>query len=131
MDSATNQASLFGARVLRREDRRLITGRGRYVSDIVLPGMLHVAFVRSVHAHARVVGVGADEARRLPGIVAVVTGEDPTIAQHCLRARSALTTYVETEQPVLAWPRVRHVGEAVAAVVGVDPYRTADAAALV
>jgi carbon-monoxide dehydrogenase large subunit len=131
MADATHRGRAFGARVLRREDRRLITGRGRYVSDVVLPGMLHVAFVRSVHAHARVVGVGADEARRLPGIVAVVTGEEPTIARHRLRARSALTTYVETEQPVLAWPRVRHVGEAVAAVVGVDPYRTADAAALV
>ena len=45
--------SPFGAPVLRREDRRLITGAGRYVSDVVLPGMLHAAFVRSVHAHAR------------------------------------------------------------------------------
>src|SRR6266851_7539701 len=130
-DAGPRAASPFGARVPRREDRRLITGRGRYVSDVALPGMLHVAFVRSVHAHARIRAIDTTTAVRAPGVVAIVTGDDVTIARHRIRARSALTTYVETEQPVLAWPRVRHVGEAVAAVVGVDPYQTSDAAALV
>ena len=85
--------------------------------------MLHVAFVRSVHAHARL-----DAASRRPralaaaGVVAVVTGDDPSVAGHSLRARSALPTYVETEQPMLAWPKVRFAGEAVAAVVAADRY---------
>ena len=121
----------FGARVLRREDRRLMTGAGRYVSDVVRPHMLHVAFVRSVHAHAHLRAIDTAAARALAGVIAVVTGEDPAIAPHRIRARSALTTYVETDQPVLAWPRVRHVGEAIAAVIGVDAYHAADGAALV
>jgi aerobic carbon-monoxide dehydrogenase large subunit len=121
----------FGVPVLRREDRRLVTGRGRYVSDVVLPGMLHVAFVRSVHAHARVRAIDRDAALATPGVVAVVTGDDVAIAKHRIRARSALATYVETDQSLLAWPRARHVGEAVAAVVALDPYRAADGAASV
>jgi carbon-monoxide dehydrogenase large subunit len=126
---ATSRA--FGARVPRREDRRLITGRGRYVGDVTLPGTAHVAFVRSVHAHARIRGVDVSAAANAPGVITVVMGADPAIARRRIRARSALPAYVETEQPVLAWPRVRHVGEAVAAVVADDPYQAADAAALV
>ena len=121
----------IGASVRRREDARLITGRGRYVSDIALPGMMHVAFVRSLHAHARLRAIDVTAARTAPGVVGIVTGEDATIARHRIRARSALATYIETDQPVLAWPRVRYAGEAVAAVVGVDPYAAADAAELI
>lgn len=123
--------SPFGAPVPRREDRRLITGGGRYVSDVARPGMQHAVFVRSIHAHARLRAIDAAAARAAPGVVAVVTGEDAVLAHHRIRARSALSTYVETEQPVLAWPRVRHVGEAFAVVVADDPYRAADAAALI
>jgi carbon-monoxide dehydrogenase large subunit len=122
---------VFGAGVPRKEDARLVSGRGRYVSDVELPRMLHVAFVRSVHAHARLRAVDTAAAAALPGVVAVVTGDDPVFARHRLRARSALPSYVETEQPVLAWPEVRHCGEAVAAVVAVDRYVAEDAAALV
>jgi aerobic carbon-monoxide dehydrogenase large subunit len=121
----------IGASVRRREDARLITGRGRYVSDIALPGLIHVAFVRSLHAHARLRAIDVTAARTAPGVVGIVTGEDATIARHRIRARSALATYIETDQPVLAWPRVRYAGEAVAAVVGVDPYAAADAAELI
>ena len=121
----------FGAPVRRREDPRLLTGRGRYVADVELPRLLHVAFVRSAHAHARLRGIDAAEALAQPGIVAVVTGADPFVARHRIRARSALPGYVETEQPVLAWPIARHAGEAVAAVVGADRYGVEDAAALV
>jgi len=123
--------SPFGARVPRKEDARLVTGRGRYVSDVELPRMLHVAFVRSVHAHARLLRIDTTAAASSPGVVAVVTGDDPTVARHRIRARSALPTYVQTEQPVLAWPKVRYCGEAVAAVVGTDRYAVEDAAALV
>jgi carbon-monoxide dehydrogenase large subunit len=118
----------FGAPVLRREDRRLLTGQGRYVSDVTRPRMLHVAFVRSVHAHATLRALDVADALATPGVVAVIAGDDPEIAKHRIRARSALTTYVETDQPVLAWPRVRHVGEAIAAVVATDPYAAADGA---
>ena len=93
--------------------------------------MLHVAFVRSVHAHARIRGIDAAPAAALAGIVTVVTGDDPVFARHRLRARSALPGYVETEQPVLAWPTVRYCGEAVGAVVAVDRYVAEDGAALV
>ena len=123
---------MFGARVRRKEDARLLTGRGRYVSDVELPRMLHVAFVRSVHAHARHPRPSRRAgAAAAPGVVAVVTGADPGIARHRLRALSALPTYVETEQPILAWPTVRFAGEAVAAVVARDRYAAEDAAALV
>ena len=69
--------SVFGARILRKEDARLVSGRGRYVSDIELPRMLHVAFVRSLHAHARIRSVDAAAAAALAGVVTVVTGHDP------------------------------------------------------
>ncbi len=121
----------FGAPVRRREDPRLLTGRGRYVADVELPRLLHVAFVRSAHAHARLRGIDADAALAQPGVVAVVTGTDPFVARHRIRARSALPGYVETEQPILAWPVVRHAGEALAAVVGADRYGVEDAAVLV
>jgi len=123
--------SVFGARVRRKEDGRLVTGRGRYVSDVELPRMLHAAFVRSVHAHARVVTVDATAAMAAVGVVAVATGADADIAPYRIRARSALPSYVETEQPVLAGPEARFAGEALAAVVAADRYAAEDAAALV
>ena len=65
-----------GASVKRSEDPRILTGRGRYVDDIKLPGMLHAAFVRSPLAHGRVLAVDVSAARALPGVVAVLTGAD-------------------------------------------------------
>jgi aerobic carbon-monoxide dehydrogenase large subunit len=121
----------FGAPVRRREDPRLLTGRGRYVADVELPRLLHAAFVRSAHAHARLREIDTTSALAQPGVVAAVTGADPFIARHRIRARSALPGYVETEQPILAWPVVRHTGEAVAAVVGTDRYGVEDAVVLV
>ncbi len=128
---ATAVPDPFGARVARKEDRRFVTGSGRYVSDIERPRMLHVAFARSVHAHARLRRVDTAAAAACPGVVSVVTGDDPVVARYRLRARSALSTYVEIEQPVLAWPKVRFCGEALAAVVGSDRYAAEDGAALV
>src|ERR1700720_2508519 len=93
--------------------------------------MPHVAFVRSVYAHARIRAVDAAAAKTSPGVIAVATGADPDIARRRICARSALPGYVETEQPVLAWPEARFAGEAVAAVVSADRYAAADAAALV
>src|SRR5262245_62691309 len=122
---------LFGAPILRREDARLITGRGRYVGDVELPRMLHAAFVRSAHAHARLRTIDVTEASARPGILAVLTGKDSGFAGVGIRARSALPGYVETEQPILAWPVARHTGEALAVVVGADRYDVEDAATLV
>jgi carbon-monoxide dehydrogenase large subunit len=134
MDQLHDNAELqspFGARVRRKEDARLVTGRGRYVSDVELPRMLHVAFVRSVHAHARLTRIDTSAAAAAPGVVAILTGDDPVVARCRLRAKSALPSYVETEHPVLAWPKVRYCGEAVAAVVGADRYTVEDAALVV
>jgi carbon-monoxide dehydrogenase large subunit len=122
---------VFGARLPRKEDARLVTGRGRYVSDVEVPRMLHVAFVRSVHAHARIRGVETTAAAAAPGVVAVVTGLDPDFAPHRVRALSALPTYVATEQPILAGAKARFAGEAVAAVVARDRYAAEDSAGLV
>jgi len=124
-------ASPFGARQPRREDARLITGRGRYVGDLELPRMLHVAFVRSVHAHARLRAVATERAAAAPGVVLVATGVDEPFARHRLIARSAAPGYVTTAQPVLAWPKARHAGEALAAVVATDRYAAEDGAMLV
>ena len=69
-------SSLIGARVKRKEDPRLITGKGNYVGDLKLPGMHHVAFVRSPYGHARIRGIDATTALNHPGVVAVITGRD-------------------------------------------------------
>src|SRR5260370_20131915 len=65
-----------GSREKRPDDPRILTGRGRYVDDVVLPRMVHVAFVRSPHAHARVTRVEVGRARRAPGVAGVLTGAD-------------------------------------------------------
>lgn len=75
-DAPFEPAAPFGAPVPRREDPRLITGRGRYVSDVELPRLLHVAFVRSTHGHARLRSVDTRAAARAPGVAAIVTGRD-------------------------------------------------------
>jgi carbon-monoxide dehydrogenase large subunit len=122
---------VFGALVRRREDERLVSGRGRYVSDVELPRMLHVAFVRSPHARARLRAIDTRAALAGAGVVAVATGADEDFAPVRIRARSALPAYVTTEQPILAWPQVRFAGEAVAAIVARDRYAAEDGAALV
>ena len=124
-------SSPLGARQLRREDARLLRGAGRYVADVELPRMLHVAFVRSLHAHARLRAVRTDGAAAVSGVVHVATGSDEAFASRRLRARSALPGYVLTEEPVLALTKARYAGEAVAAVVAADRYAAEDAAALV
>ena len=65
----------IGARVVRKEDRRFITGKGRYVDDIKLQGMTYASFVRSPHAHARVKEIDSSAALKMPGVVAVLTGK--------------------------------------------------------
>jgi carbon-monoxide dehydrogenase large subunit len=120
-----------GASLRRKEDGRLVTGRGRYLDDITVPGLLHAAIVRSPHAHADVLGIDAAAARALDGVVAVLTLADlPALAGSvpALVAEPKLRPY---RHPVLAGDRVRHVGEAVAVVVATDAYRAADGVAAV
>lgn len=69
-------SQLIGARVQRREDPRLITGRGHFIEDHVLPGLTHMAVVRSPHPHARIVGIDKAAAQSVPGVLAVLTAQD-------------------------------------------------------
>ncbi len=108
-----------------------MTGRGRYVGDLTLPRMLHVAFVRSVHAHARLRAVRVEPAAALSGVVHVSVGSNAEFAGRRLRATSALPGYVLTAQPILAEETVRFAGEPVAAVLAADRYTAEDAAARV
>ncbi|MEU1998229.1 xanthine dehydrogenase family protein molybdopterin-binding subunit [Nocardia gamkensis] len=111
----------------RKEDGRLITGHGRYVSDIELPRMRHVAFLRSSHGHALIRSVDVTAAREIPGVHAIFTGDQPEFSAIRLVAQSALPTYVETAQPVLAWQKARFAGEPIAAVVAENRYLAEDA----
>src|SRR5215468_9436040 len=69
-------ARFIGQRLPRKEDARLLTGRGTFVDDVIVPGMLHAAFVRSPIARGRIVSIDAEAARALPGLRAVYTSED-------------------------------------------------------
>ena len=121
-----------GSPVRRPDDPRLIAGRGRYVDDLSLPRMVHAAFVRSVHAHARIAGLELEAARRAPGVVAVLTGADT--ARLCkpyrgvLRHYAGMKTGAITPLPV---DRVRCVGEPIVAIAATDRAAAEDAAALV
>ncbi|MGH7390006.1 MAG: xanthine dehydrogenase family protein molybdopterin-binding subunit, partial [Candidatus Rokuibacteriota bacterium] len=117
-----------GVSVKRTEDARLLVGAGRYLDDLRVPGLLHLAIVRSPHPHARIVSVERHAARACPGAVAVLTVDDlPELAGSVppLVPAPAIRSYAH---PVLAGPVVRHAGEAVAVAVAEDPYAAADAA---
>jgi CO/xanthine dehydrogenase Mo-binding subunit len=121
-----------GRPVARTEDERFVRGRGRYVDDIDLPGQLHAAFVRSIHANARLLAVEVAAAREAPGVRLVLTGRDLGDLNAPLPAfvPDANMANPRTQLP-LAVERVRYVGEAIAVVVADDRYRAEDAAALV
>ena len=122
---------LIGARVRRLEDPRFLTGRGQYVADMTLPGMLHVAFLRSPHAHARIVNVDTTPARALPRVRACVTERELRGEARPVRAVSRMSGYVPTDYPPLGVGKVRYAGEAVAAVVADDRYTAEDALELI
>ena len=120
-----------GMRIKRLEDPRLLSGRGRYLDDLALPRMLFASFVRSPHAHARIVRIDAGAARALPGVVAVLTADDLRSAAKPLAPRLDGTGFTPTAWPALADGVARYCGEAVAAVVAASPYVAADACELV
>ncbi len=120
--------ALVGARVPRVEDARFLGGHGCYVADLARPGLLHVAFVRSPHAHAHIRSIDAARARALPGVMACVTGEELARRVPPVRAESRMRGYLVTDYPALAHGKVRFAGEAVAAVVAESRYVAEDAA---
>jgi len=119
-----------GARLKRPDDPRLLTGRGRYLDDLTLPRMAHVAFVRSPHAHAAIAGIEYDAARGGPGVLAVLTG--PEAARLCKPYRGVLLHYAGMKTGAmlpLATDRARYVGEPVVAVAAESRALAEDAAA--
>lgn len=124
---------LFGAKIKRREDPRLIAGKASYTDDIKLAGLLHAVIVRSPHAHARITRIDMASARQTPGVVAVFTGADLTgkvgpLPCAWLIPNSELKT---PPHPAIAVDRVRYVGDAVAVVVADDRYSARDGAEMV
>ena len=123
------QAKLFGSSIKRREDPRMITGRGAYTDDVKLPGQTHAAFVRSPHAHARVRRVDVARARAVPGVVAAFTGQD--LAEggvNPLPCGWLLPDIKIPEYRGIATTKVHYVGHAVAVVIGESPYAARDGA---
>ena len=117
---------LIGAHVKRAEDPRFLTGRGQYLDDVRLPGLLHAVFVRSPRAHARVLDVDVSAARGASGIAAALTGRDLAGRAAPLAPRLEAEGFVPTAWPALADSRVRFAGEAVAVVAATTPYGAAD-----
>ena len=130
-----------GQSVRRREDARLLLGRGQYVADLELPGMLHAVFVRSEVAHARIRAIQTADASLSPGVVLVLTGAEldkilPPVRDNQMplpaKWKAAIPHRIlNPRQPMLCTDKVRHVGEAVAVVVARTRVQAEDAAELV
>src|SRR5438132_3438163 len=120
-----------GKRIKRTEDARLIKGLAHYVDDIGLPNTLHVAFVRSLYAHARISGIDTTEALKLPGVVAVYTGKDIATKVGPVPCAAALPDLKVPDYRVLATGKVLFVGHPIAAIVATDKYAARDAVDLV
>jgi len=112
----------IGESIKRKEDSRFLHGKGNYIDDLTLPGMLHMSILRSPHAHARIKSVDTSAASGMPGVIAVVTGE--LMAQHKL---AWMPTLSGDTQAVLATDKVRFQGQEVAAVVAETRYQAEDA----
>ncbi|HEY3026910.1 MAG TPA: xanthine dehydrogenase family protein molybdopterin-binding subunit [Pyrinomonadaceae bacterium] len=119
-----------GQRIKRTEDPRLIKGLAHYVDDIKLPDTLHVSFVRSIYAHARITNVDVSEAARAPGVIAVFTGKDVAKVGP-VPCASALPDLKVPDHRVLASDKVYFVGHPIAAVVATSRYAARDAVDLV
>ncbi len=130
-DAALARPKIIGARIRRTEDPRLLTGLGAYTDDRQVARVLHVAFRRSEHAHARIRSLDCAAARAAPGIVAVLTAQDLEALVRPLVATSRMRGYYATPIFPLACGKVRHVGEAIAAVVAESRYLAEDAAELI
>jgi carbon-monoxide dehydrogenase large subunit len=130
-DTTAGSARYVGTRVHRIEDARLLTGRGTYVDDVSLPGMLHAHFVRSPYARAAIRGIDTAAAMRAPGVHFVFTATDLNPAMKEQWHTSIGARSPETPRPPLAEGEVRFVGDPVALVVAASRYLAEDAAELV
>jgi carbon-monoxide dehydrogenase large subunit len=130
-----------GRSLLRREDRRLLTGQGQFIADLVLPRMLHAFLVRSPVAHARIRSIELSRARAAPGVVLALNGTDllqllPPVPEGQISMPSKWVSVIQhkflnPQQPLLAHDKVRHVGEAIAIIVAESRDQAEDAAELV
>src|SRR2546425_4400947 len=119
---AVHMHGRIGESIKRKEDGRFLRGKGSYLDDFVLPDMLHMAILRSPHAHARIKSVDAAAASAMPGVIAVVTGD--LMAQHKL---AWMPTLSGDTQAVLATDKVRFQGQEVAAGIAESKYQAEDA----
>ena len=126
MSSTMHMHGGIGESIKRKEDGRFLHGKGNYIDDINLPGMLHMAILRSPHAHARIRSIDTTAAAANPGVIAVVTGE--LMAQHKL---AWMPTLSYDTQAVLATDKVRFQGQEVAAVIAETKYQAEDARDLI
>ncbi len=124
----------IGARVARKEDKRFITGAGRYVDDMVVPGMKHAAFVRSPHAHAEIKEIVVAEAKAMPGVIGVLTGAElkadgigNLICGWMIHSKDGSPMKMGAWSP-LAVGKVRYVGDAIAIVIAETKAQARDAA---
>src|SRR5579864_5770493 len=123
-----------GRSVLRVEDDRLLAGAGSFADDIALPGQAHVCFLRSPHPHARILSIDKAPASAMPGVIAIVSGED--LVRRGVKPLPAATDFKRADgAPAASPPRhalavdtVRFVGEAVAAVIAESIEQARDAA---
>jgi len=118
----------IGQHLPRKEDRRFLIGAGRYIDDIEVPGALHACFVRSPHAHARILSIDLEAARAMPGVVAIVTGQDLALWTTRHRMAPPIDGIQAVEMDSLPIERVRFHGDPVACVVATDRYLAEDAA---
>ena len=114
--------------ILCNEQIPLLRGEGRYIDDIEFSNMLHVAFVRSPYAHARINNVDTEVAKRQPGVIAVLSGLNIHADIQPIRPQLKNSGFQATNWHAMAWDKVRYVGEAVAVVVASDRYIAEDAA---
>jgi aerobic carbon-monoxide dehydrogenase large subunit len=131
MLSDQDSTRMIGKSVLRREDPRLLTGRGGYLDDLRIPGALSAAMLRSPHAHARILGIDAAAARELPGVVAVFTGEDLLPIQKPIPPKVVHPDLQDFPRYPIPTDKVRYVGEPVAVVVATSRYIAEDALELI
>jgi carbon-monoxide dehydrogenase large subunit len=134
MKESHSMAPLIGSRILRIEDEPLLRGKARFIDDIVVPDVLHAAFVRSPHAHAAIKGIDKTAALAVPGVRDVLTLDDlaPVMAQRRMMRHSNSGTPLDNMWCfALADGEVSYVGECVAIVIADSRYLAEDAAALV
>src|SRR5690348_7881384 len=117
----------IGARIKRVEDRRLLMGQGMFTDDCAVAGALHVAFERSVHAHALISRIDVESAAKMPGVVGIYTAEHLEGLVKPVRATSRMRDYHATPMYPLARGKVRYVGEPVIAVLAESRYLAEDA----